>query len=165
MLYSRVMFIDDSDDVFVYKLPDSLTDSEIDWYFNDYLKVTGEWKRVNDVKIHRRLSVAKYKTLFAPKSFTEEVNLIKEYFSKNKSRDAIWIQMKSYASKYLYKKGMIMADITEVLGYRNHTSIIYLINQYKDFEKRLKFDDFIDIVKDDVYPQYINGKLEYIKLK
>ena len=158
------MFIDDSDNLFVYKLPESLTPEQINYFFNDYLKLNGEWREVNNVKIHRGLSISKYKTLFAPKSFTEEVELIREYFLKYNSREAIWIQMKSYACKYLYKKGMIMADITEVLGYRNHTSIIYLVNQYKDFDRRLKFEDFIDMVKDEVYPKYINGKLEYVKL-
>lgn len=158
------MFIDDSNNLFVYKLPESLNPEQIDFYFKDYLKLEGEWKEVNNVKIHRGLSVSKYKTLFAPESFVEEIELIRNYFSKYKSREAIWIQMKSFACKYLYKKGMIMADVTEVLGYRNHTSIIYLVNQYKDFDRRLKFEDFIDIVKDDVYPKYINGKLEYVKI-
>lgn len=164
MFYKRVSFIDDSNNLFVYKLPESLTPNQIDYFFNEYLKLKGVWKEVNNVKIHRGLSVSKYKTLFAPKSFTEEVEIIRDYFSKYKSREAIWIQMKSYACKYLYKKGMIMADITEVLGYKHHTSIIYFISYYKDFDRRLKFEDFIDMVKDEVYPKYINGKLEYVKL-
>jgi hypothetical protein len=164
MFYQRIMFIDENSNLFVYKLPDSLTEEQINWYFRNYLNLKGDWKCVNDVKIHRRLSVAKYKTLFASKEFNEEIKLIHEYFKKHNSREAVWIQMKSFACKYLYAKGMIMSDISNILEYRNHTSIIYFIKSYKNFTNQMKLEDFMSVVKSGVYPKYINGKLEYVKL-
>lgn len=158
------MFIDDSSNLFVYKLPYSLTEEQINWYFNDYLKLTGEWKCVNDVKIHRRLSVAKYKTLFSSADFYEDIDLIRNYFEKYQSREAVWIQMKSFACKFLYSKGMIMADISEIMNYKNHTSIIYFIKSYKDFSKEIKYDEFMNYVKDGMYPKMENGKIKFIKL-
>jgi RNA recognition motif-containing protein len=158
------MFIDENSNLYIYKLPDSLNQEQINWYFKDYLSLSGKWEYVNDVKIHRRLSVAKYKTLFATKEFCEDIALIRNYFEKFESREAVWIQMKSYACKYLYAKGMIMSDISEIMKYKNHTSIIYFIKSYKNFTNQMKLEDFMSMVKNGVYPKYINGKLEYVKL-
>lgn len=158
------MFRDNKENLFVYKLPDLLTDKQVDWYFKEHLKLEGNWEYVNDVKIHRRLSTAKYTTLFASKEFNEDVETIRKYFNAHKSRDAVWIQMKSYACKYLYSKGLIMGDISKILSYKHHTSVIYFINSYKDFTNQLKIDDFMKIVRDNKYPKMINNKIEYTKL-
>ena len=157
------MFLDLNNDLYVYKLPDNLKKEQINWYFKDYLKLNGTWKFVNDVKIHRRLSVSKYKTLFASAEFSEEIDLIKNYFAKHNSREAIWIQMKSFACKYLYAKGMIMADISNILEYKNHTSIIYFIKHYKNFTNQIRLEDFINIVKNNEYPTMVNNKITFIK--
>lgn len=158
------MFIDSDSNLFVYKLPYSLTEDQINWYFNDYLNLSGEWKCVNDVKIHRRLSVAKYKTLFSSEDFYEDIHLIRNYFENFQSREAVWIQMKSFACKYLYAKGMIMADISEIMKYKNHTSIIYFIKSYKDFTKEIKYEDFMTMVKDGIYPKMEGNTIKFIKL-
>lgn len=164
MFYKRVSFTDESNNLFIYKLPDNLTSEQIDFFFYDYLKLKGKWSDVNEVKIHRELSIAKYNTLFAPISVIEDINIIKEYFNTYRVKEAVFVQMKAFACKYLYKKGMIMADIAEVMGYKTHTSVIYMINDYKPFTKSIKFEDFIDIIKDKEYPTFKNGKLEFIKL-
>jgi hypothetical protein len=157
------MFIDSNDNLFVYKLPDSLTEDQITWYFESYLNLEGEWRYANDVKIHRRLSVAKYITLFASKDFNSDVVMIKNYVNSYNARDAVWIQMKSYACKYLYKKGMTMTDISKALNYKHHTSVFYFINNYKNFTNQLKMEDFIDKVRGGLYPKFIDGKVVYIK--
>lgn len=158
------MFLDLNNDLYVYKLPDNLTDEQIDWYFKEYLKVDGTWKYVNDVKIHRRLSVSKYKTLFSSAEFYEDIALIKNYFEKYESREAVWIQMKSFACKFLYAKGMIMSDISEIMKYKNHTSIIYFIKSYKNFTNKIKYEDFMTMVKDGIYPKMEANTIKFIKL-
>lgn len=158
------MFIDTESNLFVYKLPYSLTDEQINWYFNEYLQLKGEWKCVNDVKIHRRLSVAKYKTLFSSAEFYEDISLIRNYFEKYQSREAVFIQMKSFACKFLYAKGMIMADISEIMNYKNHTSIIYFIKSYKNFTNKIKYEDFMNMVKDGIYPKMEGNTIKFIKL-
>lgn len=158
------MFLDTNNDLYVYKLPDNLTNEQIDWYFKEHLNLNGEWKSVNDVKIHRRLSVAKYKTLFATKEFCEDIALIRNYFENFQSREAVWIQMKSFACKYLYAKGMIMSDISEIMKYKNHTSIIYFIKSYKNFTNKIKYEDFIDMVKKGIYPKMEGNTIKFIKL-
>lgn len=164
MFYQRIAFKDDNNNLFVYKLPDSLTDSQIDWYFNNYLNLTGEWSKVNDVKIHRRLSVARYKTLFLSEEFSKEIKEIKEYFESYDCREAIWVQMKSFGCKYLFSKGLIMNDISAIMGYKNHTSVIYFVKNYKDFYKQLKYEDFMSYVRNKKYPKFENGKLKMINL-
>lgn len=158
------MFLDLNNDLYVYKLPDNLTDEQIDWYFKEYLKVDGTWKYVNDVKIHRRLSVSKYKTLFSSAEFYEDIELIRNYFEKYESREAVWIQMKSFACKFLYAKGMIMSDISEIMKYKNHTSIIYFIKSYKNFTNKIKYEDFMIMVKDGIYPKMEGNTINIIKL-
>jgi RNA recognition motif-containing protein len=158
------MFLDLNNDLYVYKLPDNLTDEQIDWYFKEYLKVDGTWKYVNDVKIHRRLSVSKYKTLFSSAEFYEDIELIRNYFEKYESREAVWIQMKSFACKFLYAKGMIMSDISEIMKYKNHTSIIYFIKSYKNFTNKIKYEDFMIMVKDGIYPKMEGNTINLIKL-
>lgn len=158
------MFLDLNNDLYVYKLPDNLTDEQIDWYFKEYLKVDGTWKYVNDVKIHRRLSVSKYKTLFSSAEFYEDIELIRNYFEKYESREAVWIQMKSFACKFLYAKGMIMSDISEIMKYKNHTSIIYFIKSYKNFTNKIKYEDFMIMVKDGIYPKMEGNTINLIEL-
>lgn len=165
MLFIRVMFVDEKKNLYVYKLPDSLNKYQIDWYFSEYLKLKGSWKYVNDVKIHRRLSVTKYNSLFASKDFNNDIYLIKEYFLKHNSRDALWVQMRAFGCKYLYSKGMIMSDIAEIMNYKNHTSIIYNIKTYKNFTDQLKYEDFMKIIKRGDYPFLKENNVEFIKLK
>ena len=164
MLYVRVMFVDKSDNVFFYKLPESLTDEDINWYFKSYLNLKGKWKLVNDVKLHRSLSRAKYNVLFATEQFNRDVEMMREYYGKLNTRCAIWVQMRVFGCRYLYSKGMIMEDIANVLGYKNHSSVNYNVTKYRDFSSDLKYSEFMTIIKNGEYPRLNDGKVEFIKL-
>ena len=164
MLFVRVMFVDSiKNNLYVYKLPEYLTTEQIDWYFTSHLSLVGEWRFVNDVKIHRRLSATKSNLLFATDKLISELDAIRSYFNQKHSRDALLVQMRVYACRYLYNKGMIMREIADVVGYKNHTSIIHNCKKYIGFCEELKYDDFMKIVRKKEYPKIVDGKLKFIK--
>jgi hypothetical protein len=101
---------------------------------------------------------------FPSEEFLSKLEMIKDYISLYRSRDASWVQMKSFICKWLFSRGMTMMDIAKIMGYANHTSVIYFIKDYCDFDTDFKYDDFMSKIEQELYPTNQNGKTIFGKL-
>jgi hypothetical protein len=161
MFYKRIAVLTNKD-LYIHKIPDTMTNDEIVAYLQDLGQETTFFE-VNNV-ITKEVSMYRYKQMFPSQEFLGRTELIKEYLTKHKSRDASWIQMKSFICKWLYNKGLTMMDIAQIMGYANHTSIIYFIKEYSDFDKGFRFDDFMQYVEQGLYPVNVNGITKFKEL-
>ena len=82
------------------------------------------------------------------------VQEMREYFSRYKGRDRYYVAMKAHAAELLYKMGLTQQTIMEILNMTNHSSVSYLLNRYvkQDDHKEFINGHFITFVKTFLYP-------------
>ena len=165
MFYKRIGFFNDTTkDLFVYQIPDRLTDEQVVQYLEHegFSMEDGKWFEINNLSTGRKMRESNFRRLFPSEGLNGKIRLITEYFGGYSSRNGYYIQMKSIACKYLYGEGLIMHEIRDALNYKNHTSVVFHINYYKDFTE-ISIDDFWDRVENKIYPMYVDNKLIWQK--
>ena len=161
MFFKKIAVITNKE-LYIHKIPDIMTHEEIVSYLEDLGQETTYFD-INNL-ITKEVSMYRYKQMFPSKEFLYKKELIVNYLSKLKSRDASWVQMKSFICKWLFSKGLSMVDISKLMGYANHTSIIYFINNYSDFDRTFKYDDFFKYIEQGLYPVNVNGITQFKEL-
>ena len=83
--------------------------------------------------------------------------IFEEYFLNYKSRNAYYVQIKAHACRILRNKGYKVEEIAKIMGFKQHSGVVHLLNTYKDFTS-ISDNDFWKRVYYKEYPNYNKQK-------
>jgi hypothetical protein len=160
MFYKQICYRNsNNNDLFVYKVPTTLTDEQIEEYleFKNHSLHAGVWFEVGEVKVEKNMNKLQFVKMFPSEGQLEMITKIHNYFKAYESRQQNYVQLKSIACKILYDKGLMHEHIRDIIGYKNHSSIVHLINNRVDiYEFEYEQENFWEIIENGLYPVYNN---------
>lgn len=171
MFYKEVCYRDNENSLFVYKVPLRLTNEQIEVFLKskNHSMIDGEWFDVKSIKRERSMNKLQFVKMFPSDSQLEMITKINKYFTAYESRQQNYVQMKSIACKMLYEKGLMYEHIRDVMGYKNHASIVHLANYRCDlWDYSYEQENFWQIIDEGLYPVYdsknVGKKVKWVKL-
>jgi RNA recognition motif-containing protein len=155
MFYKQICYRNsNNNDLFVYKVPTTLTDEQIEKYleFKDHSLDTGTWFEVGEVKVQKTMNKLQFVKMFPSEGQLEMITKIHNYFKAYESRQQNYVQLKAIASKMLYEKGLMFEHVRDVVGYKNHASVVHLVNDRIDiYDCEYEYENFWYIIDNGLY--------------
>jgi len=166
MFYKQIAHFDkETLDVSIYKVPTRLTREQIEQFLEhkNHKKENSIWYEVNNLKVDKKMNKLQFMKMFPSEEQLKLIKKIHLYFKAYESRQQNYVQMKAIACKILYNKGLMHEHIRDIMGYKNHASIVHLTTHRPDLNDFVfEQENFWRLIDEELYPVWTNKNRDKI---